>query len=137
MTFTSPTTYGGHSDFPPQPPEPASSLANATGLTFPPQSVSTVPNGTLGSLAAEPKIFPGVVSQRQRRRSSILRPVSGSTSNLSAQGGPPEEGSGEAMGNSVGSLGSTGRSAEPASPSWKKEVIPEVLGEGETDEDDD
>jgi len=65
LTFTSPTTYGGHPTFPPQPPEPMSS----NGLT----PVDAQFGNDLSVSGVEPRIFPGVVSHelQKRRRSSV------------------------------------------------------------------
>ena len=84
----------------------------------------------------EPRMFPGVVSQRQRRRSSVaLRGASGSTSNLSAAGFAPGE-DGDVLSGSVGSLGSVDRRMAGSS-TFAGETAPDVIAEAgvETDED--
>nr|POF26382.1 amp deaminase [Quercus suber] len=82
--YTAPVNNAAHPGFPPQPPEPASSLAaqnsSLTGSSLHYRSSSGIHDG-FG--ASEPKIFPGVVSGRQRRSSTA-------TSNLATAGG--EEG---------------------------------------------
>ncbi|KAK5709972.1 AMP deaminase [Elasticomyces elasticus] len=102
--FTSPTTYAGQPNFPPQPPEPASALTpTVSGDIAASTSFGGYSNG------AEPKIFPGVLSGR-RRRSSVVKP-----SSLVAEDGGSDGG----LENSVASLSSVSRADRRA------EAIPE------------
>ncbi|KAK4560902.1 AMP deaminase [Recurvomyces mirabilis] len=141
MAFTSPTTYGGQPHFPPQPPEPGNALSpSATIPTSTPLSAgsSTLQSGSFGGLSMnniEPRMFPGVVSNGQRRRSSILRGIPGSTSNLSAAGNASGE-DGDVLSGSVGSLGSMDR--RMAASALVGESAPDAIAEAgvETDEDD-
>ena len=117
---TSPTSYGVHPGFPPQPPEPASSLASF--------HTAIAPGSTFGSMSlhgAEPKLFPGVVNGRRRRSSvAAMSNMSNSLSALDVGDGPAE-----AMSNSAGSM------RAPDSPrSVRREVIPEAVIESEDDD---
>lgn len=119
--FTSPTTFtAGGQHIPPQPPEPASSLAS--------QHNTSLPGGVGGLVSgAEPRMFPGVVSGgRNRRRSSVSR----MSSAAAAEGG-------DALVSSVGSLPGSARGGEEVDGGATglervaRETIPEVGVESE------
>lgn len=113
LTFTSPTSFNGGQHFPPQPPEPASSLASPHNASLPGGTASGG-GGSFGGLSVsgtEPKIFPGVVIGR-RRQSSLSKVGShGSLANAAAaSAGDGNDGAGGNMGSSGASLGSAGGS---------------------------
>ena len=146
MMFSSPTTFTGGQHVPPQPPEPASSLASAHSAALPNTGTGTGAIGTqqltagfadLSVSGAEPKLFPGVVSGKQRRRSSVSKVAS--SSNLSGSMTLQQDGDGmgdNAMASSVDSLRSaSGRhSAGGDGGTGVEETIPEVGVESEREE---
>ncbi|KAK0872229.1 AMP deaminase [Friedmanniomyces endolithicus] len=100
--FTSRTTHAGQPHFPPQPPEPDSTLTP----TISGDSATSHSFGAYGSVSgAEPKIFPGVMSGR-RRRSSVMRPLSRVNGTVGTEDDRTSDGG---LGNSVGSLASVGK----------------------------
>ncbi|KAK0317022.1 AMP deaminase [Friedmanniomyces endolithicus] len=100
--FTSPTTHAGQPHFPPQPPEPDSTLTR----TISGDLAASHSFGAYGSVSgAEPKIFPGVMSGR-RRRSSVMRPLSIVNGTVGTEDDRTSDGG---LGNSVGSLASVGK----------------------------
>ncbi|KAK5111058.1 putative zinc finger protein [Meristemomyces frigidus] len=97
---TSRITSSNRPGFPPQPPEPP--LTSTTTL-----QTNDLANLTLHD--SEPRIFPGVVNSHQRRRSSILRGMTGAGGGGwgSSTSLPAENTGGETLSGSVGSIASS------------------------------
>lgn len=143
LLFTTPTTFSGGQHFPPQPPEPASSMASQhtatlaagpeTRMAQSPSSPSAASFAGMSVNAAEPKLFPGVLASGQRRASAVSHVASGSN--------PSAGGDEQAITSSMDSL-PPGSSGSPSSSpqaerkgknrrSWVS--IPEVGVESEED----
>ncbi|KAI7440607.1 AMP deaminase [Hortaea werneckii] len=88
LAFRSPTSFTGGQHMPPQPPEPASSMASQHTTTLaagPEHRLTQAPAPPSASFAGmsvsanEPKYFPGVLASGQRRKSSVTKSTSGNT----------------------------------------------------------
>lgn len=86
LAFQSPTSFTGGQHMPPQPPEPASSMASQHTTTLaagPEHRLTQAPAPPSASFAGmsvsanEPKYFPGVLASGQRRKSSVTKSTSG------------------------------------------------------------